>query len=139
MSNEIAYYKTTNYFVLRKGDYDYCINLDDGELFFNEYFHDGEEMVGLVPSNKYEFENAFNLYVKKMAEKTLISLPQSNLELFIDSNKSKMSRRLYNVLNYAVRNGIKNISELNRDRLYKLQNCGKLTADEFILLTTNPH
>mgnify|MGYP003437250101 len=74
-----------------------------------------------------------------MAEKTLISLPQSNLELFIDSNKSKMSRRLYNVLNYAVRNGIKNISELNRDRLYKLQNCGKLTADEFILLTTNPH
>ncbi len=139
MSNEIAYYKTTNYFVLRKGDYDYCINLDDGELFFNEYFPDGEEMVGLVPSNKYEFENAFNLYVKKMAEKTLISLPQSNLELFIDSNKSKMSRRLYNVLNYAVRNGIKNISELNRDRLYKLQNCGKLTADEFILLTTNPH
>ena len=51
MSNEIAYYKTTNYFVLRNGDYDYCINLDDGELFFNEYFHDGEEMVGLVPSN----------------------------------------------------------------------------------------
>ena len=130
------YYKTTNYFVFRKGEFDYCINLDDGELFFNEFYHDGEPLEGnLEPSNRYEFEQAFNLYFKRISEAALIELPKSNLEIFIKSNERKMSIRLYNTLNYAVRNGFKEVYELTRETLYKLPNCGKVTANEFITLT----
>jgi len=129
------YAKTTNYYTYRKGDIDYCINLEDGELFFNQYYHDGEPFYqNLERSNKYEFEQAFNLFVQKMSKLVNSELPKSNLEIFIKSNQNNISVRLYNTLNYAVRNGFKEVCQLTKESMQKIPYCGKKTINEFLLL-----